>query len=353
MITLEEEVCCAKTKVVIGRNSVNVLEDEVNGKTLVVRQKATSVGRIVKAINGNVFEVILDGGEYDKNMETVFKIIEILYAEEFQRKDRLIAVGGGTLTDVAGFVASIYMRGLRLVFIPTTVLGMVDAALGGKNAVNFKGIKNVLGTFYQPSTVIIDLNCLDTLPQQELLNGIAEAIKHGVVLDRDLFSYLKNNIDRVLDRDDEALEYIIYRSVVNKMSIVKEDPYELRDTRTVLNFGHTVGHAIEVASGFKIPHGRAVAVGMVLETAIGVEIGVTSNQCLEHIIDVIKLYGLPASLEELDAEIDKDALLSSLPRDKKVKGSKISMPFPVDIGVWRKHYMHIDVLREAVAKWIG
>lgn len=355
MISFDEYVCCTKIKIFIGKNCANTLKDEVKGKALIIRQKSIPVNKIINMFTSsdNVYEIILDGGEQDKDLEVVLKIVDLLYINEFQRKDYIIAVGGGTLTDVAGFIASIYMRGLNFIAIPTTLLGMVDAAIGGKNAVNFRYVKNVLGTFYQPTTIIIDLDFLDTLPQQELVNGIAEVIKYGVTLDRDLFMYLKNNATHILGRDTVALEHIIHRSVIDKLIIVKEDPYELKDIRIVLNFGHTIGHAIESASKLKISHGKAIAIGMILEALLGIEIGITPKHCLDQLIDVIKLYGLPTSLDELDITIDKDIFISTLSRDKKSRRDTIVMPLLTDIGSWSRHYISIGLVKEVISKWIG
>lgn len=353
MIELEEEICCTKTKVIVGRSTLNVLRDNIKGKVLVVRQKHIPRDKIANILVDGVFEYVLEGGEQDKDIEVVFKIVELLYEARFQRSDYVVAIGGGTLTDVVGFASSIYMRGARLVLVPTTFLCMVDAAIGGKNAVNFRGVKNVIGTFYQPSLVLVDLSFLDTLPQQELVNGLAEVIKYGVTLDRELLEYLKANYNKVLDRDEEALEYIIYRSILNKISVVKEDPYETKDIRIVLNFGHTVGHAIEASTDFKVPHGRAVAMGMVLEAMFGEIIGVTPRYCVTSIIDVLRYYGLPTSIDELGVSIDKEVFISSLIRDKKARGSNIVMPLPIDVGSWKRYSVPIDLVSEVVAKWIG
>lgn len=353
MIVLEEEICCTKTKVIIGRGSLNVLKDSIKGKALIVRQKHVPQDKITSIFADSIFEYMLEGGEQDKDVDVALKIAEVLSEAKFQRNDYVVAIGGGTLTDVVGFAASIYMRGLRLVIIPTTLLCMVDAAIGGKNAVNFKGIKNVIGTFYQPSLVIADLDLLDTLPQQELINGLAEVIKYGITLDRELFEYLRKNHDRIMNRDDQSLEYIVYKSILNKIAIVKEDPYELKNIRIVLNFGHTVGHAIEASTGFRVPHGKAVAVGMVLEASLGKSLGVTPRHCINDVIEVLKYYNLPTSIDELGINIDKEVFRSSLTRDKKARGNNIIMPLPTDIGSWKSYTVPIDLISEVVARWIG
>ncbi|MEM3980229.1 MAG: 3-dehydroquinate synthase family protein, partial [Ignisphaera sp.] len=211
MKVLEEEICCEKTKVVVGRNAVEYLRNEVRGgKVVLIRQKAVDASRVVKALDSEVHEIVLEGGEQDKDIEKVLDILNYMYEIGLQRNDYVVAVGGGTLTDLAGFVSSVYMRGVKLINIPTTLLGMVDAALGGKNGVNFRGVKNIIGTFYQPYTVIADLEFLDTLPQEEYLNGLAEIVKYGISLDKNFFDYLYNHVDEVLKRENEVVEYIVY-----------------------------------------------------------------------------------------------------------------------------------------------
>lgn len=353
MIVVEEDICCTRTRIIIGRGSLNLLTDYIKGRALVIRQKRISRDKISSILSENTVEYVLEGGEQDKDIDVVFKIIELLYETKFQRNDYVIAVGGGTLTDVVGFAASIYMRGVKLVFVPTTLLCMVDAAIGGKNAVNFRGVKNIVGTFYQPSLVVVDLSFLDTLPQEEFVNGIAEVIKYGVTLDKELFEYLKVNFDKVLNKDDEHLKYIIYRSILNKLLVVKQDPYETKDIRIVLNFGHTVGHAIETSTNFRVPHGKAVAVGMVLESILGWNMGITPRYCVDSLVDVLKHYSLPTNIDELGVSIDREVLISSLARDKKARGNNIVMPLPTDIGSWRSYSVPVDLIKEVVFKWIG
>lgn len=354
MKIVEESICCSNTRVYVGRGIVReVLERIVDGSVLLVRQDAVDPKYVVEALRVKPYEFVLPGGEQAKDVDMVIQIIKLLYEKEFQRKDYVIALGGGSLTDVAGFAASIYMRGLRLVNIPTTLLGMVDAALGGKNAVNLYGIKNIVGSFYQPHAVISDLMYLDSLPQKEFIAGLAEAIKYGVVLDRELFEYLYKNSAEVLGRDHDAVEYVVHRSTLNKLAIVKQDPYELGRVRIVLNYGHTVGHAVEAATKFSIPHGIAVAVGMVCESLIGRAIGVTSIEVVEKLIDILKIYGLPTSLNELDAKVELEDLFKALARDKKRYGDHIHIPIPTSLGFWTPYRISVSELRVAVEKCLG
>lgn len=354
MKIIDEKLCCIDSKILIGRNTVNYLEKEIKKrKTLIVAQKTINIDKIVENLEGEIYEIILEGGEKDKELETALNIVDYLYKKEFQRSDYVLAVGGGTLTDVVGFAASIYMRGIKLINIPTTLLGMVDAAIGGKNGVNFRGVKNIVGTFYNPHIVIIDLNFLDTLPEEEYLNGLAEVVKYGVVLDKTLFNYLIDHADDILSRNSEAVEYIIYKSVLNKLDIVKEDPYETKNIRIILNFGHTIGHAIESASKFTVSHGKAVAVGMVIESMIGVDIGITDIECSKSLIDILKKYRLPTSLNELSRNIDAEILFEAVDRDKKRYRNSISLPIPIRIGMWTKIDVDVNEIKKRITKWIG
>lgn len=354
MKVLEEEICCGKTKVVVGRNAVEYLRNEVRGgKAVLIRQKAVDVSKVMKALDGEIHEVVLEGGEQDKDIEKALDILNYMYEIGMQRNGYVVAIGGGTLTDLAGFVSSVYMRGVKLINVPTTLLGMVDAALGGKNGVNFRGVKNIIGTFYQPHIVIADLEFLDTLPQEEYLNGLAEVIKYGVSLDKNFFDYLFNHVDKVLKKENEVVEHIVYKSVKYKLDIVKEDPYELKGIRIVLNFGHTFGHAIEAASSFSVKHGKAVALGMAIETMFGVDIGVTKGYCVDLVLDILRRYSLPTSLDDLGVEIDKEKIAKAVGRDKKRYGGSISMPILVDIGKWIRVEVPIERAVGYLLKWIG
>ncbi len=354
MRVVEESICCSNTKVFIGRGIVReILEKEINGNVLIVRQDAVDPKYVISTLKTKPHEIVLPGGDQIKDINIVMQIIQLLSEKGFQRRDYIIALGGGALTDVAGFAASIYMRGIRLINIPTTILGMVDAALGGKNAVNFHGIKNIIGSFYQPHIVISDLIYLDTLPRKEFIGGLAEVIKYGATLDYELFKYLSSNSTRILDRDYEAIEYIVYRSTINKLSIVKHDPYELKNVRIVLNYGHTVGHAIEAVTGFAVPHGMAIAVGMVCEAIIGEGIGITEKGVVDILVNILKMYGLPTSLRELNIRVEQEVLLNAMLKDKKRHGDYIYLPIPTSLGSWTPYKISINEMRSAIEKCLG
>ncbi|MDK6028093.1 3-dehydroquinate synthase [Ignisphaera sp. 4213-co] len=353
MKILSKILCCQETKVFIGKNALENAASEIpeKAKVFLIRQDVLDPTPIRSAFKNIVAEFVLKGGEESKDIEIVLKIAEKMHSVGIQRSDYVVAFGGGTLLDVAGFVSSIYLRGVNLVNIPTTLLSMVDAAIGGKNAVNFRGIKNVLGTFYQPSIIIADTLFLNTLPQAEFVNGLAEVIKYAFTLDYELYNFLKRNFENVLSRDEEALEYLIERSILNKLSVVEKDVFDVKDVRIVLNFGHTVGHMIESLSNFSVSHGKAVAVGMVYELMISTEMGITKDYVLKEAIEMIKVYGLPTSIRELNVDIPKnlETLKAVISKDKKAGWRGLTLPVVVDIGVWKPLTVNIDSYVEALA----
>ncbi len=259
-----------------------------------------------------------------KSLDTVNFIISELVEMEADRSFFLLGIGGGILCDITGFVASIYMRGISFGFISTTLLSQVDASVGGKNGVNFKGYKNIVGVFNQPDFVICDPEILKTLPEDELLNGCAEIIKHGVIADIELFEYLENNCQGIIDLDRDVIERVVYDSVVIKSDVVNRDEKE-KGERKKLNFGHTIGHAIEKVTG--LSHGKAVALGMVAAANLSESKGLLTSDDKQRIISLIKKMGLPI---EMDA--DKEKVLDAMKRDKKREGDSIHFVLLDGIG---------------------
>lgn len=221
----------------------------------------------------------------------------------------VVAVGGGVTGDVAGFVAATYMRGVQLVQVPTTLLAMIDASVGGKTGVDTPAGKNLLGAFHSPRLVLVDPHVLHTLPPAELRAGMAEAIKHGAILDAAYFERIGADADALLAGDSAAVEHLIARSVELKSGIVAEDPYE-RGRRAILNFGHTIGHALEQHTGYRVPHGFAVAAGMLAEAALGETVGVTQPGTRAALLDVLQRFDLGRTelppLQELTAAMRMD-----------------------------------------------
>jgi 3-dehydroquinate synthase len=344
MITFSEKFCNTETKVVVGSGALKELED-IKEKKAVFYSRKINIQNVKKHLIGDYIEIPMDDGEEAKEISYALKLVKKLFEEGFDRGDYVIAVGGGTVTDVVGFVASIYMRGLNLVNIPTTLLGMVDAAIGGKTGVNFENVKNVIGTFYQPSYIIEDLDFISTLPLEEIRKGLAEVIKYGLVLDKDLYDFLAMNKEKVLNKDTEAMEYVVYKSVLNKISVVKVDERETKGIRIVLNFGHTIGHAIEAGSNFLIPHGYAISVGMICEAKIAEEMGYSEEGVVEDTAWILSHYDLPISVDQLGEKIDVEKALSAISKDKKVRNDVILMPFPTRIGDWKKVEVPIETLK--------
>jgi 3-dehydroquinate synthase len=279
--------------------------------------------------------ITIDTGEKIKTIDTVRYIYEQLLAFEADRSSFLLGVGGGIVCDVAGFVASTYMRGVRFGFVSSTLLAQVDASVGGKNGVNFGGYKNIVGVFNQPEFVICDLNLLKTLPPKELLSGFAEIIKHGAIADKDLFAYLEKNFDSALALDQDVIEKLVYDSVIIKSSIVNRDEKE-KGERRKLNFGHTFGHAIEKIT--QVRHGEAVSAGMVLASALGVKRGDLSAQDSARIVRILEKFGLPVRLK-----FDSQKVLAAIRMDKKREGDLIHFVLLNEIG---KAYVEEIAFRE-------
>jgi len=224
----------------------------------------------------NLPTVIFPAGEKNKTRETKQKVEDELIGLGINRDGIIIALGGGVTGDIAGFVASTLYRGIGYIQVPTTLLAMVDSSIGGKVAVDHPKGKNLIGSFYQPKLVYIDVETLNTLPKKEILNGLTEIIKHSFVYDKDYLEYLEKNYQNILDLDKNVLIHVIKRSIEIKARVVEKDEKE-SGLRKILNYGHTIGHAIELLSNFKLTHGEAVALGMYFESKIAVELGIMNK----------------------------------------------------------------------------
>jgi len=276
----------------------------------------------------NVVEYILPDGEQEKKLKTIHKIIDRLMEVGFGRDATLIALGGGVVGDIAGFTASIFMRGISFIQVPTTLLAQVDASVGGKTAVNHKSGKNLIGSFYQPKCVICDTKFLETLNATEFSAGLSEVIKYGLIHDGEFFQWLQKNIKQILSNDQAAVEYVIQRSCAIKAEIVALDEKE-QSVRALLNFGHTFGHAIEKLTGYgNWTHGDAVAVGMVLAARLSEKMSLISEDSVQDIENILTASNLPISLPNMDA----DELLAAMKSDKKVKDRNIQLVLLKNIG---------------------
>jgi len=283
----------------------------------------------IKASGFDVIHVIIPDGEQYKDIGIVQNIYGELLKHGLDRKSALIALGGGVVGDITGFVASTYMRGIPYIQIPTTLLAQVDSSVGGKTGVNHKLGKNMIGTFYQPKLVWIDIDTLKTLPERELIAGLAEVIKYGVIKDKNLFNFLEDNRRKIFYLDRHAYTHIIKRSCEIKAEVVSKDERET-GLRAILNYGHTIGHAIETATGYtKFLHGEAVAIGMHLEAKIAERIEFLRIHDVLRIKALIDSYGLPS---ERPSKINVDALISSMQLDKKAVAGELKIILPERIG---------------------
>lgn len=290
--------------------------------------------------------LIPDGEEY-KNFNQTYQILTELLKNKLDRKSCLIALGGGVIGDITGFVASIYMRGIDFIQVPTTLLSQVDSSVGGKTGVNHELGKNMIGTFYQPRLVWIDIDTLKTLPKREVLCGIAEIIKYGVIWDEELFEFLEKKRDPLLTLDPLPLTHIIKRSCEIKAEVVSRDEREA-GLRAILNYGHTIGHAIETETGYsRFLHGEAVAMGMNLEAWLSEIMGFLNRRDALKIKAVINSYGLPS---ELPADLNADELISHMKLDKKVEAGEMKFILPEKIGkVKIQKGIDIEAIRKALS----
>lgn len=263
-------------------------------------------------------------GESSKKMKVIEDLAEKLLEEGIDRSGFVLAIGGGVVSDVAGFLAAVYMRGIRCGYVSTTLLSQVDASTGGKNGINLEGTKNMLGTIRQPEFVICDPEMLSTLPEEEYLSGLAELIKTAIIGDRDLFDLLEKSTESILRRDSGLLMHLIARSVRFKAMVVEQDEFET-GLRRILNFGHTFGHVIEMEKGIK--HGLAVASGMELATEFSFEKGYINDIDRRKIINLLNKFGLIGQYD-----IPHDRLEKLILHDKKKSGTSINFVFSEGIG---------------------
>lgn len=267
-------------------------------------------------------------GEASKNLATINDLARDLARLGIDRKGCLIALGGGVTGDITGFLAAVYMRGIKFVQIPTSLLAQVDSSVGGKTGVDIPEGKNLVGCFYQPQCVYIDSKLLNSLPEAELLNGLAEVIKYGIIYDSDFFEFLRAERQAVLNLDLSVLEEVIGKCCRIKAEVVSLDEKEA-DLRRILNFGHTIGHAVEAASDFNLAHGMAVAVGMVAAAGIAARKYMLSQDEYSRIYELIKNYGLPV---DVPGDLDRQQIREYLKTDKKSVGGKVFFVLPTEIG---------------------
>jgi len=288
--------------------------------------------KVKNSLESSGFDVCLakiPQGERYKSLSQALKLYNYCIQHNLDRYSIILALGGGVIGDLAGFVASTYLRGINFVSFPTTLLAQVDASIGGKTAVNLRQGKNLVGSFYQPMFVYMNQEVLKTLPSREVKGGLAEVVKYGLIEDKELFLYLEKNLSSIKRLDEDCLQFIISRSAKIKARVVEKDEREEKGERQILNFGHTIGHAIEVVTEYKrYTHGEAVSVGMVAAGEIAVKMRIFPHNALFRLKKLLEDFGLPTEVKGLD----KNRLWSALYRDKKRKGERIHFVLPKDIG---------------------
>lgn len=322
----------SKSKVLIGKGlfedfSHHVLNITEPCKILILSDETVArfyfekLKRNLEKLNFKVSEFIIRPGEKSKSLSTVMKIYEKMVADFFSRGDMIISLGGGVVSDIAGFAAATYLRGIKFISIPTSLLAQIDASIGGKNGVNLDCGKNLVGTFYNPELILVDSNLLSTLPKSELRCGFAEAIKCGCIKDEKLFEIFEN------ENFEKNLDEIIKKSILVKKEIVLKDEFDFGE-RKLLNFGHTLGHAYEKLGNFEtFSHGEAVAIGMNEITKISEKLGLTKKGTSQRLTEVLKKSQLPVS-----SDFEKKDVLKAILYDKKISGSFIDLVILKNIG---------------------
>ncbi|MCR4335819.1 MAG: 3-dehydroquinate synthase [archaeon] len=275
--------------------------------------------------------VSFPAGEKNKNLKTAEKILNQMLAKGFDRKSCVVALGGGIAGDVAGFCAATYLRGIKFVQVPTTLLAMVDSSIGGKTGVNLSKGKNSVGTFTQPQRVYVCPEFLDSLPQREIRNGLAEVVKHAVLRDAEFFDYLDKNVQKLLVCDKKILVKVVMKNCEIKARVVEKDEKE-GNYRRIVNFGHTIGHAIEILGNYKIHgHGEAIAIGMVVESEISKELGLLKESEVEKIEKLLHKIGLPTRVPK-GKNYDLNRIFELTKSDKKTISGKVYYSLPEKIG---------------------
>jgi 3-dehydroquinate synthase len=326
-------------KIIIGNNILNLLPAQikkvVNSKKILIITDSNVAKYHLQPVKASlvnegfkVFTYIFKAGERSKNRKTKEKIEDYMLKNSIDRSSCIIALGGGVTGDLAGFVAATYCRGIPFIQVPTTLLSQVDSSIGGKVAVDTNHAKNMIGAFYQPKLVLIDTEVLKTIPINLRLNGIGEVIKHGIILDSEFFNFIEKNADKIKSYDPKIMKIIIEKNCNIKRSVVEADEKET-GLRKILNFGHTLGHAIEALSNYKISHDECVIIGMYYEALCANSIGLLNKNDLDRIISLIKIF-LPDI--KIPKNIDKEGIIKKTYLDKKVKNGIVKYALPKKIG---------------------
>ncbi|MCQ2958594.1 MAG: 3-dehydroquinate synthase [Bacteroidales bacterium] len=329
MKILEIQSSIGESKIYVGETLANVANYLPKNKKI-----AIITDPVIHSLYGKQFpkaDLILEipQGEENKSMQSLDAIFEKLIENEFDRTSFILGIGGGIVCDMSGFIATIFMRGIEFGFVSTTLLSQVDASVGGKNGVNFRGIKNIIGTFSLPKFVICELSILKSLPKTELLSGMGEVVKYGAIYSEEFFKYIENHISDIKNYSLEVFESLVYESVRIKAEVVNNDARE-SGMRRIFNFGHTFGHAIEKLT--HMPHGCAVSVGMVYAAKLSVLKGKMSQSDCDRLIALLNKMEMPVS-----CEVDPAELLHVMRSDKKREGESV-------------HFVYLDAIGSCVVE---
>lgn len=308
----------------------NLLRERGLQKPIIVTDENVA-GHHLKTLNLSLQEagyesksIIIPVGEAHKNLDTVSNLWKSFLQQGLDRKSTVMALGGGVVGDLAGFAASTYMRGVNWVCVPTTLLSMVDASLGGKTGFDLPEGKNLIGSFYPPTLVLADPQLLNTLPEAEFISGLAEVVKHGIISDPELFNVCSGGLDCV----KANLDQVVRHAMAVKIKVIEGDPYE-KEFRAALNLGHTVGHAVELVSKFQLRHGEAVAIGMVAEAKLAERLKVASKGLSDRLSQVLLSLGLPVHIPR---QLSREEIIQAMRVDKKKNAKAIRFALPVEIG---------------------
>jgi len=328
-------------RIFIGLGAVGELSDFIkfrkfSGPMVIITDKTVAkktkqiMDAVIKKLPNECFRIIVPPNETSKTMEFFQDTVQKISKKTKTHRPVIVALGGGVVGDLAGFISATYRRGVPFVQIPTTLLAQVDSSIGGKTGIDLAEAKNLVGAFYQPKIILSDLRFLKTLPRRELRNGIAEVIKYAVITDIGLFDYLEKNMENILSGEEKALEKIIYECAKIKAGIVEKDELDAKDIRIVLNFGHTLGHAIEAATGYSklLSHGEAVAIGMILAGEVALRLDMMKETALVRLKKLIKRAGFSTKLGEVSIK----AIMNSYGYDKKFVTGANRFVLPRRIG---------------------
>lgn len=306
---------------------------KLNGKIALITDNNVDKAQGEACINAlesngfNVYKYVIEAGEKSKNLDTVKDIYKFLIDNRFERNSVLLALGGGVVGDITGFAAATFLRGINFVQIPTSLLAQADSSVGGKVGVDFEGKKNIIGAFYQPKFVYLNVNTIKTLPVREIQAGMAEIIKHGIIRDSEFFEFIDYSVSKIFNFDEDALQYLAKVNCTIKGAVVEQDEKE-SGLRAILNFGHTIGHAIESVYEFKYLHGECVSLGMVAAFKMACDMEMIEESHMQRVVETLKKIGLPVNL----AGIDVNEVYERMFFDKKVKDNKLTFVLPKSIG---------------------